>query len=51
MAMKPTSDGYHTVTPHLTVADAQIDFLKRALGAEEKYRHTDQQGHVSQLIP
>jgi len=49
MAVKPIPEGYHTVTPYLTVADAeaQIDFLKRAFGAEEKYRHTDDQGHVS----
>jgi PhnB protein len=49
MAVKPIPEGYHTVTPYLTVADAaaQIDFLKRAFGAQEKYRHTDEQGHVS----
>jgi len=48
MAVKPIPDGYHTVTPYLTVADAeaQIDFLKKALGAEEKYRHGDDQGRV-----
>jgi PhnB protein len=48
MAVKPIPEGYHTVTPYLTVADAeaQIDFLKRAFGAEEKYRHTDDKGHV-----
>ncbi len=48
MAVKPIPDGYYTVTPYLTVADAeaQIDFLKRAFGAEEKYRHTDGQGRV-----
>ncbi len=49
MAVKPIPEGYHTVTPYLTVADAeaQIDFLKRAFGAKEKYRHADDQGHVS----
>ncbi len=48
MAVKPIPDGYHTVTPYLTVADAeaQIDFLKRAFGAEEKYRHSDDKGRV-----
>lgn len=48
MAVKPIPDGYHTVTPYLTVADAeaQIDFLKKALGAEEKYRHSDDKGRV-----
>ena len=49
MAVKPIPDGYHTVTPYLTVADAeaQIDFLKRAFGAEETYRHKDDKGRVS----
>ena len=48
MAVKPIPEGYHTVTPYLTVADAeaQIDFLKKAFGGEEKYRHTDDKGHV-----
>jgi len=34
---KPIPDGFHTVTPYLTVHDAgkEIDFLKRALGATE----------------
>ncbi len=49
MAVKPIPDGYHTVTPYLVVADAeaQIDFLKKALGAEETYRHADDKGKVS----
>ncbi len=48
MAVKPIPDGYHTVTPYLTVADAeaQIDFLKKAFGGEETYRHTDDKGKV-----
>jgi PhnB protein len=48
MAVKPIPDGYHTVTPYLTVADAeaQIDFLKKALGGEETYRHKDDKGKV-----
>jgi PhnB protein len=48
MAVKPIPEGYHTVTPYLTVADAeaQIDFLKRAFGAEETYRHADDKGRV-----
>ena len=48
MAVKPIPEGYHTVTPYLTVADAeaQIDFLKRAFGAEETYRHSDDKGRV-----
>ncbi len=49
MTVKPIPDGYHTVTPYLTVADAeaQIDFLKRAFGAEETYRHNDDKGKVT----
>ncbi len=37
MAVKPIPDGYHTVTPYLTVRGAAkvIDFLKQAFGAEE----------------
>jgi PhnB protein len=48
MAVKPIPDGYHTVTPYLTVADAeaQMDFLKKAFGAEEIYRHSDEQGRI-----
>lgn len=35
---KPIPDGYGTVTPSFTCADArkEIDFLKKALGAEER---------------
>ncbi|MGA3053456.1 MAG: VOC family protein [Candidatus Korobacteraceae bacterium] len=49
MAVKPIPDGYYTVTPYLTVADAeaQIDFLKKAFGGEEKYRHKDDKGKIS----
>jgi len=49
MAVKPIPDGYHTVTPYLTVADAeaQIDFLKKAFGGEENFRHSDDKGRVS----
>ena len=48
MAVKPIPDGYQTVTPYLTVADAeaQIKFLKQAFGAEETFRHTDDKGKV-----
>lgn len=48
MAVKPIPDGYHTVTPYLTVADAeaQIDFLKKAFSAVETYRHKDDEGKV-----
>ena len=40
MAVKPVPDGFHTVTPFLSAkgADKLVDFLKRALGAEEIMR-------------
>lgn len=49
MAVKPIPEGYHTVTPYLTVADAeaQMDFLKRAFGGAETYRHADDKGKVT----
>src|SRR5438128_11618082 len=33
---KPVPDGFHTLTPHLTVRDAEkaIDFYQKAFGAE-----------------
>jgi uncharacterized glyoxalase superfamily protein PhnB len=36
MAAKPVPDGYHTVTPYLTVRGAEnvIEFLKQVFGAE-----------------
>ena len=39
MAVKPVPEGYHTVTPYLTVKDASalLDFVKRAFGAQEKH--------------
>ncbi len=40
MAVKPIPDGYGTVTPGLNVKDCDklIDFLKKAFGAEERFR-------------
>ncbi len=37
---KPIPEGYHTITPHLTVRNASqaIEFYKRAFGAEELMR-------------
>ena len=36
MAVKPIPDGFHSVTPYLTVRGAgkMIEFLKKAFGAE-----------------
>jgi PhnB protein len=46
--VKPIPDGYHTVTPYLTIknAAAALDFYKQAFGAEECFRMTDPQGKV-----
>ena len=40
MAVKRVPEGYHRVTPHLTVrnAAAMIEFYKKAFGAVEKGR-------------
>ncbi|TXS96426.1 VOC family protein [Parahaliea maris] len=40
MSVKPIPDGYHSVTPYLTVGNAveAIAFYQRALGAEELFR-------------
>lgn len=37
MAVKPVPEGFHTVTPYLTVNDAVllVDFIKRAFDAKE----------------
>jgi len=37
LAVKPIPEGYHSITPYLTVrgADRAIDFYRRAFGAEE----------------
>ncbi len=38
--VKPIPDGFHTLTPYLTVKGAAeaIDFYKRAFGAQERFR-------------
>ena len=48
MTLKAVPDGYHTVTPYLTVddPDALINFLRQAFGAEVKYMMKDDQGNV-----
>ncbi len=40
MAVKPIPDGFHTVTPHLTVQGALklVEFLKQAFDAKELFR-------------
>ena len=48
MTVKPIPDGYHTVTPYLTVDNPQevIDFLKKALDAQETFAMRDDKGNV-----
>lgn len=46
--VKTTPDGYHTVTPYLTIRNAAgaIDFYKKAFGATELMRMADPSGKV-----
>src|SRR5437867_5578197 len=48
-AVKPIPDGFHTVTPALTVRGAAqaIEFYKKAFGAEEVERITGPDGRVA----
>src|SRR5437899_12890198 len=43
---KPIPDGFHTITPSLTVSDAAkaLDFYKQALGAQEIDRFVSPDG-------
>src|SRR5580698_5606684 len=46
--VKPIPDGFHSVTPYLTVNDAAraIDFYKRAFGAQETVRMQGPPGKI-----
>ena len=48
MAVKPIPEGFHTLTPYLTVDDAQglINFVQRAFDGQVTYRMNDEQGNV-----
>ena len=48
MPVKPIPEGYHTVTPLLSVKGAArlIDFMKKAFGAAENYRFPAPDGSV-----
>lgn len=48
MAVNPIPEGFHTVTPYLTVDDAQslIDFIQQAFDGKVTYRMNDDQGNV-----
>jgi len=49
MAVKPIPDGFHTVTPHITIKGAArlMDFVKEAFGAQERSRAEDAKGRIS----
>ncbi|BAD63954.1 VOC family protein [Paenibacillus septentrionalis] len=49
MAKKIAPHGYHTVTPHFTVRDANqlIEFLKKVFEAEELNRGTSEGGAIT----
>lgn len=48
MAVKPIPEGYHTVTPYLTVDGAAeaIDYYKRVFGARERMRVETPDGRI-----
>ena len=48
MAVKPIPEGYHSVTPYLTVDDAAaaIEFYKKAFGATERGRMETPDGSI-----
>ncbi len=48
MAVKTIPDGFHSVTPHMTVQGASklIDFLKQAFDAKENFRMAQPDGTV-----
>jgi uncharacterized glyoxalase superfamily protein PhnB len=48
MAVKPIPEGYHTVTPYITVENPGevIDFLKKAFDAKETFAMRDSDGSV-----
>jgi uncharacterized glyoxalase superfamily protein PhnB len=52
MKAKPIPDGFHTITPYLTVRDAKklIDFLQAAVGAEVMHRSDRPDGKVMNAI-
>jgi PhnB protein len=48
MSVKPVPEGYHTMTPCLVAEGAAklIDFLKRAFGAEERFKMARPDGGI-----
>jgi len=48
MTVKPIPDGYHTVTPYITVDGAAkaLEYYAKAFGAEERMRHGGPGGKI-----
>ena len=48
MSVKPVPDGFHTITPYLTVNDAakEIEFLEKAFQGQIKFRMDNEKGEV-----
>jgi uncharacterized glyoxalase superfamily protein PhnB len=48
MSVKPIPDGFHTITPYLSVKDARkfLDFAKEALSAEEIFCTNSDDGKI-----
>ena len=48
MAVRPIPEGYHTVTPYITVdnPEAVMDFLKKTFDAKETFAMRDDKGKV-----
>jgi PhnB protein len=48
MAVKPIPDGFHTITPYVTLEGAAkaIDFLEKAFGAKEEHKTMRPDGTV-----
>lgn len=49
MSVKPIPDGFHSVTPHLTIkgASALMEFFKTAFDAAERSRTEDASGRIA----
>ena len=49
MAVKPIAEGFHTITPYITVNDGAraIEFYKRAFGAKERVRMEGPPGKIA----
>ena len=49
MSAKPVPEGYHTLTPYISVDDTAgaIDFYKQAFGAKERGRMSSPDGKIA----